>query len=215
MNLPHQKFTFDTVFDDLGAIASEPVRVKRMYTPEEVQAEKAKAFAEGERSVVARAEQAMAAQLADISVQVKAAMPALTRLVHEHRIASADIALACGKAIAGAALAQFPEAPVRAAMESLAREIEAEPRLIVRVNGDLTQRAQSALDGVANTLGFPGQILVKDEPRLPLAAFVLDWGDGRAAFDPVEAATRVEAALSTALAAEGLHAEPLVLSPSP
>ncbi len=214
MNLPHQKFAFDTVFDDDGGVASEPVRIKRMYTPEEVQAEKAKAFAEGERSVVARAEQAMAAQLADISVQVKAVLPALTNMVHEHRTASAEIALACGKAIASAALARFPEAPVTAAMESLAREIEAEPRLIVRVNADLVERTQTALDGVANTLGFPGQILVKDEPRLPLAAFVLDWGDGRAAFDPVEAAARVEAALSTALAAEGLHAEPLILSPS-
>lgn len=214
MTIIHQKFGFDTVFDDAGGVASEPVRVKRTYTPEEVHLEKARAYAEGERSVVARAEQAMAAQLADIATQVKAAMPALTNLVHEHRIASAELALACGKAIAGAALAQFPEAPVTAALESLAREIEAEPRLIVRVNGDLAARTQTALDGVANTLGFPGQILVKDEPRMPPAGFVLDWGDGRAAFDPSEAATRVEAALSTALAAEGLHAEPLVLPPS-
>ena len=214
MTIIHQKFGFDTVFDDAGGVASEPVRVKRTYTPEEVQAEKAKAYAEGERSVTARAEQAMAAQLADVASQVKAAMPALTNLIHEHRIASAELALACGKAIAGAALAQFPEAPVSAALESLAREILAEPRLIVRVNTDLVQRTQTALDGVANTLGFPGQILVKDEPRMPPAGFVLDWGDGRAAFDPVEAATRVEAALSTAVAAEGLHAEPLVLSSS-
>jgi flagellar assembly protein FliH len=42
------------------------------------------------------------------------------------------------------------------------------------------------------------------------AAFVLDWGDGKAAFDPQDAALRVAAALDAALAAEGLHAEPLL-----
>ena len=45
---------------------------------------------------------------------------------------------------------------------------------------------------------------------LTLAAFVLDWGDGRADFDPAAAADRVAQALHTALAAEGLHAEPLI-----
>ena len=50
---------------------------------------------------------------------------------------------------------------------------------------------------------------------LPMAAFVLDWGDGRAAFDPEQAAARVAEALSTALAAEGLHAEPLIPGGAP
>jgi flagellar assembly protein FliH len=210
----HPKFAFDTVFDDSGDIASSPVKLKRTYTPEEVQAERSQAFAEGERSVVARAEQAAAAALAEIAVHAKAALPALTNLVHEHRSSSAELALACAKAIAGAALDQFPSAPVTAALEGLAREIEAQPRLIVRVNADLAERTQAALEGVAQSLGYPGQILVKDEPRLAPAAFVLDWGDGRAAFDPAEAADRVETALRTALAAEGLHAEPLISSPS-
>jgi len=213
-SMPHQKFAFDTVFDDAGDISATAPRAKRSYTPEEVQAERAQAFAEGERSVVARAEQAAATALADIAGTVKAALPALTALVHEHRESSAELALAAAKAIAGAALEQFPEAPVSAALESLAREIESQPRLIVRVNGDMVERSRTALEKLAQSLGYPGQILVKDEPRLPPAAFVLDWGDGRAAFDPAEASARVEAALRTAVAAEGLHAEPFTLSPS-
>jgi flagellar assembly protein FliH len=215
MITPHQRFAFDTVFDDAGDIAAQaPPPPKRSFTPEEVQAERAQAFAEGERSVVARAEQAAATALADIAGTVKSALPALTNLVHEHRVSSAELALTCGRAIAGAALEQFPEAPVTAALEALAREIESQPRLIVRVGGDLVERSRTALEGLAQSLGYPGQILVKDEPSLPPAGFVLDWGDGRAVFDPTEAAARVEAALRTALAAEGLHAEPLALSPS-
>jgi flagellar assembly protein FliH len=41
-------------------------------------------------------------------------------------------------------------------------------------------------------------------------AFTLDFGDGSAAFDPQAAAQRVAEALHAALAAEGLHAEPLI-----
>jgi len=215
MNTIHQRFGFDTVFDDAGDVTAQaPPRPKRVYTAEEVQAERAHAYAEGERSVVARAEQAAAAALADIATQVKAALPTLTKLVHEHRIASADLALACGRSIAGAALEQFPEAPVTAALQGLAREIESAPRLIVRVNGALVERSRTALEGLAQSLGLPGQILVKDEPGMPPAGFILDWGDGRAAFDPTEAAARVETALRTAVAAEGLHAEPINLFPS-
>ena len=64
----------------------------------------------------------------------------------------------------------------------------------------------------AEAIGYPGQILARAEPSLPPAAFVLDWGDGSAAFDPAGAAVRVAEALEGALAAEGLHAEAL---PSP
>ena len=55
----------------------------------------------------------------------------------------------------------------------------------------------------------PGQILVRADLAMPPAAFVLDWGDGSAAFDPNDAAARVVQALDEALAAEGFHAESL------
>ena len=48
---------------------------------------------------------------------------------------------------------------------------------------------------------------MKPDPAMAAAAFVFDWGDGRAAFDPAAAAERVAEALNAALAAEGLHAE--------
>jgi flagellar assembly protein FliH len=76
----------------------------------------------------------------------------------------------------------------------------------------MVERLQAALDKTAQAIGFPGQILVKTDPALSPAAFVLDWGDGRASFDPIEASDRVANALHTALAAEGLHAEPLLPS---
>jgi flagellar assembly protein FliH len=56
-DIPHRKFGFDTVFDDRGGIAYTPPKVKKSFTIEEVEAAKAQAYQEGERSAVARAEQ--------------------------------------------------------------------------------------------------------------------------------------------------------------
>jgi len=205
---PHKKFAFDTVFDAVGGIAFAPAPVKRGYTPAEVEQIRGEAYAEGERSGVVRAEEAQAAALREIAAASRIALGSLAQTAHNHRAGSAELALATAKAIAGAALEHFPEAPATAALEALAREVEATPRLVARTAPDLVERIQAALDATAQAAGMTGQIIVKGDPALPQAAFVLDWGEGRASFNPVEAQERAAAAIQTALAADGLHAEP-------
>ncbi len=206
----HTPFGFDTVFDDAGAVAFQPMPRKKLWTPEEVEQVRAAAYADGERSAVARAEADAADALADIASAARSAMTALAGVAHEHRVGSAGLALAAARCIADAALDRFPDAPVSAALEALAREVEAQPRLTVRVATGLEERVQAALDQTATAIGFQGQIIARADAALPPAAFVLDWGDGKAAFDPMAAAARVAAALDAALASEGLHAEPLI-----
>lgn len=203
----HRPFGFDTEFDDAGAIAFQPPPRRLSYTAAEVEQIRATAFAEGETSAIARAE---ADAQADIARAARSALGALSRVAHEHRQQAAGLALAAARAIAGAALERFPDAPVTAALEALAREVEAQPRLVVRVAEGLQARVQAALDHTADAIGFTGRITARADAGLPAAAFVLDWGDGKAAFDPQDAAERVAAALDAALAAEGLHAEPLI-----
>jgi flagellar assembly protein FliH len=208
-DIPHRKFSFDTVFDDNGGVAYAPPRVKKTFTPEEVEAAKAQAYAEGERSAVARAEQEAAQALAEVAHAVQQAFGTLAHVAHEHREGSAMLALACARKIADAALTHFPEAPVTAALEALAREVESQPRIFVRVSPELEERTQQALENVAAQIGFQGQIVARADGAMAPAAFTFDWGDGRAAFDPDGAAQRVAEALEAAIAAEGLHAEPL------
>ena len=210
MTTQHERFTFDTVFEAGTGAVIAAARPKRAFTPDEVEQVRAQAYLDGERSGVVRAEQAAAAALAEIAAATSAALGALNRLAHDHRTASAELALACGRTIAGAALERFPEAPAAAALAAMAREMDATPRLAVRTSADLVERLQSALEETAQSCGYAGQIVVRGDPALPTAAFVLDWGDGRAGFDPVEAAQRVTEALRNAVEAEGLHAEPIL-----
>lgn len=207
-DIAHKRFTFDTVFDDHGGM-SAPARVKKNFTLEELEAAKAEAYAAGEQSAVAQAEREAAMALNQVGQAIHAAFGTLAAVAHEHREGSAMLALACGRAIADAALDQFPEAPTQAALVALAREVEASPKLTVRVAAHLVERTQAALEITAGAIGFPGQIIARAD-ALPPAAFLLDWGDGRAAFNPADAAARVTQALEAAIAAEGLHAEPLL-----
>lgn len=206
-----RRFAFDTVFDDAGAVSSEAppsaAARKRHFSPEEVEAARTEGFAQGERSAVAKAEAAQAAALREIAGAVTAALGALAELAHEHKAGCAELSLTCARAIADAALDAFPHAPAEAALRALTAEVESAPRLIVRSAAGDPARLQAALDRVADEAGLTGAISVKTEPGLARAAFVLDWGDGKAAFDPDRAAERVRESLAAALAAEGLHGD--------
>jgi flagellar assembly protein FliH len=204
-------FTFDTVFD--GGRVISPPKPKRHFTAEEIEAARAAGYAEGERSAVAQAETGAARALGDIAGAVRSALGYLAEAAHLHRTDSARLALACARKIADAALDRFPEQPAAEALAALGRELDAQPRLIVRAAPAEAERMETALRRMAESLGLSSQVVVKTDPTLPRAAFVFDWGDGRAAFDPDAAAARVAATLETALAAEGLHADPLAPAP--
>ena len=209
---PHEKFGFDTVFDGEGEVAYAAPRPKRLYTPEEVEALRQQAYVDGERQALASMQALQAQALAGIGDAASQALGILAQVAHEHRVSSAELALACGRAIADEALHRFPQAPLQAALESLAREIEAQPRLVVSAAPDLAEGLAEVLAETAQAIGFTGQIVVRSTPGLTPAAFTLDFGDGAATFDPAQAAERVTAVLTAALASEGLHAEPLIPS---
>ncbi|ODT87662.1 flagellar assembly protein FliH [Phenylobacterium sp. SCN 70-31] len=204
------RFAFDTEFDAKGGVAFQAPRPKRLFPIEEVEQIREAARAEGERAALAGVAAQQANALSQIAAACAQALPRLAEVAHEHRQGSAGLALACARAIADAALARFPEAPVQAALESLAREIDAQPRLVVSAEPALAEALAGVLDETARNLGFEGAVVVKPDGAYGPNAFTLDFGDGQAAFDPAQAAERVTQTLIAALAAEGLHAEPLI-----
>jgi flagellar assembly protein FliH len=207
-----RKFGFDAVFDAEGDVVVNTPPRKAFFSAAEVEQARAEAAAEGRRAALHSSEQMMAASLGDISRQIAQAMTALAKLAHDHRVASAELALAAARKIADAALERFPDAAAKAALEALSREIESYPRLLVRASEAAAAQIQQTLDRAAEAAGYAGQVTVRADPTLAGAAFIFEWGEGRAAFDPQQAAQRVAEALDAALAAEGLHGEPLDLT---
>lgn len=204
-----EKFGFDTVFDGGGNVTQTRPRQKRYFSAEEVEAIRARAFSEGEQKALGDMAALQARALTEIARSAEEGLGGLARVAHAHREGSAALALACGRAIAGEVLDMFPRAALQKALESLAREIESEPRLMVAVAPGQGEGLQEILSATAAAGGFAGQILVREDAGLSGAAFTLDFGDGSASYDPEAAERRIGETLKAALAAEGLHAEPL------
>ena len=213
--LNSRPFAFDTEFDGSGEVlrASAFRPTKRSYMPSEVEALVAQARFEAREAALAEASSIGAMGIAAIGEAVSQAVPALSHVAQTHREHSAGLALAAARVIAAAALERLPIGPLQSALETLGQEIDASPRLVVRASG-MDADAQAKIQAVCVDAGFSGLVAFRDDPALPLAAFQLEWADGRADFDPAAAAERIATALTSALASEAGHAESLNASPS-
>lgn len=210
MSEPVTRFQFETEFGASGDVTFAPQRVKRLFPADEVEQIRAAAYAAGEQAALNSVTAQQANAITAIMTACTRALPRLAEVAHEHRVGSANLALACAKSIAGAALERFPESAAHAALEALAREIDGQPRLVVTADPALAAMLQATLETAARGLGFEGAVVVKPDAAYGAHAFTLDFGDGQAAYDPAVAADRVSEALTAALASEGLHAEPLI-----
>lgn len=204
-------FAFDTEFDASGVVVQGAAYrpAKRAYAPHEVEALIAQARLEARNQALAEIDSIQAMALAAIGEAVASAVPTLAQVARTHREQSAELALAAGRVVAAAALDRFPAAPLQAALEALAQEIDASPRLVVRA-GDLAHDARARIEKLCAEAGFSGVVAFREEPDMAAAAFQLEWADGRAGFDPDAAFARMGEALDSVLAAEAGHAEALV-----
>lgn len=203
-------FVFDTEFDGVGDVvrASSFRPAKRSYLPAEVDALVAQARLEGREAALAEADSLRSMAFSTIGQALATGLPALAEVARAHREQSAELALAAARVIASAALDRLPTGPLQAALESLAQEVDASPRLTIR-SRTLDEAGRADIERLCSEAGFTGAVAFREEPGMPVAAFCLEWADGRAEFDPEAAADRLAEALASALAAEAGHAEPL------
>ncbi len=203
-------YAFDTEFDAGGVVVHPSAfrPMKRAYAPAEVDLLVAEARLEAREAALAEVESIQAMALSAIGQALASSAPAMAHAVQTHREQSAELALTAARVVAASALDRFPAAPIQAAIEALAQEIDASPRLVIRT-GDLDDANRARLQQLCADAGFSGVVAFREDVALPAAAFQLEWTDGRAAFDPAEAFARIADALSSALASEAGHAETL------
>ena len=208
--LQSRPFAFDTEFDASGVVvaASSFRPAKRSYSPTEVEALVAQARVEAREQALNETAGLQAMALSTVAQCVSESAAALAAVSEAHRAQSAQLALACGRIVAAAALDRLPTGALTAALEALGQEIDASPRLVVRASG-LDDEARGLIERACADSGFTGVVAFRDEPGMAQAAFQLEWADGRADHDPQGSADRVAEALTAALAAEAGHAETL------
>lgn len=159
-------------------------------------------------AALAEAESLRIQALSIIAQSIIETAPAVMQIVQTHRTQAAELALAAAVNLAGAAFQRLPTGAAETAIEALSQEIDVSPRLVIRMSG-LDDANRERLQAAAADAGYQGLIAFREEPGLHPAAFELEWADGRAAFDPADAAARMGEALASALASETGHAERL------
>lgn len=194
-----RRFSFDTEFDASGAIVRQGARTKS-YSIEEVEAERAQAYAKGRDDDVARAN----AQIAQAVSSLAQAAQSLTREVALERRQmlkdAAALALAIAQKISGRALDAWGLERVSGALDEAFDSIVGAPRVIVRVAPAL-ESARAQLEETARHGGFEGALVVRADPSIRFGDVTFDWGDGAVVHDSAEALRRIEEHTVQSLAA--------------
>ncbi len=193
-----RKFAFDTEFSPDGAILrASPTRL----SPEEIEAERKAAYANGAQDATAKAEREAAAALQALA---DAASAVLTRLDAESqamREEATRVALAAARKIAGAALDAFGEERAVAAIESAMDALRHQPRLLVKLAPEAAELLKPRIEQMVDSHAYAGAVLVRAEANLKKGEVVIDWSDGVVAMKPEDAAARIDALVEAALAA--------------
>lgn len=174
------RFNFDTVFNEDGEIvrATPRQRPKTSFTPEEVEAARQEAFAQGAQNAEAAAQTALAQSLQRAAKTASQLLARQDAALAEIRAEASSLALAAARKVSGAALARYPLDEIERAVAAALHEYHGETRLVVRVAAALVGPMQARLPEMIAAEGFPGRVVVAADPALHGANSRIEWADG-------------------------------------
>ena len=195
-----QKFTFDRRFDSTASTGNghgygTAAKAKRSFTPEEVEAIKAEAFERGRGSLEAIAAQSQSMALSQIAEAAMTALNALDQMAAEARAEALSTGMLAARRIAEAALSRYPLDTLEETIAHCLAQAANEPRVVIRIGGDVADALKARIDALAQSIGFSGRIIVTADPHLSRADCRLEWSDGGAERDAASIAERIEAVL--------------------
>jgi flagellar assembly protein FliH len=194
-----RKFAFDTEFAPDGAVLRE---APKRLTPEEIEAKCAQAYEKGKQDAVAQAERDAAAALAALADGASAILSHLDAESRAMRAEAARIAIIAARKIADAALDAFGAERAAVAIEAAMDALRHQPRLVVKLSPAAVDVLKPRIDAMCDKHAYAGVVLVRAEPGFAAGEISVDWSDGVVTLDPADAASRINALLESALAAE-------------
>jgi flagellar assembly protein FliH len=192
------KYTFDTVFDDELDATGEAARArrKRSFSEAEVEQLCSEARADGVKAGEVRALEAIAAATKEAGGAVKAALGLIERERRKLLEENSRLAMALATKLAHAALTQFPQAEVEAALREAMHQAIGEPRLVLKVSPAVAEKLSPRANEIAHEEGFDGRVQVSADPSLARADCRIEWRGGGAE----RASASIESALEELIA---------------
>jgi len=175
------KFLFD---NDLGKAKTAPVAkaIRRNFTAAEVEAEKAKAFAEGHAKGVADTQQDAAMRAAAAFQSISAQLGNMIQQVDAQRAETNKAAVAAAVAMTRKLLPALARREAMAEIEALVAEclgrMHDAPKIVVRLNEMHVDSFRQKIEQIATATGFSGRVAIVADPALAAEDARVEWADG-------------------------------------
>lgn len=173
------KFNFDTVFGSSGTSATAAAnRARSAYSAEEVEQIRREALAAGKQAASAEATHAQAIALGALAQGTHTLIQQYDLQLQALKVQSANLALAVGRKLAGAALEGAPHQDVLGFISDCMNKLHLEPRLVIRVPPQTAEFIKGQIESLGDRHGFTGRVIVLPEPAMSGAACRIEWADG-------------------------------------
>ncbi len=178
------KFTFQNLASNDGrqfdANLTHPK--KRSYTDAQIKEIQESAFAEGvmagKDSALLSIEKQAEESLEKIFSQYSKLISSITDQIDLLHVQSAELALLIAKKLASALINEKPTAEIEKLFLSCVSHLNAEPRIVIRVDEALIDILKEKIERMALKSGYPGRVVIIGETGVNPAECQIEWADG-------------------------------------
>jgi flagellar assembly protein FliH len=196
------KYLFDLDFG--GSVETKPAVTLAEHTAMLAQAEATgyrNGFAAAEAQAVADSGRLTALALERMANAFSGLDRALGAVEAKLEAEAVEVAVAVGRKLAAALVAQQPLAEIAALAGDCFRQIVAAPHVVVRINDSLYAAAREQLEEILRTSGFEGRLVVMAEPDIAAGDCRIEWADGGVTRDSAKTETAIAEAVGRYIAA--------------
>lgn len=174
-----KKYLFDNAFDTAGA---NPRSNARRYSETEVEAARQEAFANGRETGRTEAEAAREALIARSTAaaveQLKGFQRFTTDLDDRMTRWALQAAVAMVKTLFPELSRQHSQSEIEALVVETLHENEQEPRVVLRLPGEMIEPMQPVVADLCKTAGFAGRLLLIEDDTLGAGDCRIEWAEG-------------------------------------
>lgn len=178
------KFTFRNLdTDNNGALSTGfSAPKKRSYTEDQIKEIQHAAYADGEKEgqemAVLRIEKQAEVTLMVLASQYTELMSSISDQFEFLRRQSAELALIIAQKLSSALIAEQPTVEIEKLLLSCLANLNAEPRVVLRVDEKLIDPLKEKIERMAVQAGYPGRVILIGEPDAHPAQCIIEWADG-------------------------------------
>lgn len=177
------KYTFDTVFEENGAVREGPTAAAhRTGTDTHIEMMKAAAYEQGMADARAelenKTEDDQENLLKQLLIATKTLISAADQSVLSSQQAATNIAHKIALTLAPALIKREPVAEIKAVITDCLQHLHREPHLAIRVSESALEETRPYVEQMARECGIEERVLLLADPSLGVSDCKVEWSEG-------------------------------------